>query len=67
MCTQDSWQVTGSWKKDKNMKADEDFGKGKLGVRTRKIDPDKAMDMNLDKFSTHIKVWLRRRPILDFV
>lgn len=55
---QDSWQGTGgNWKKDKKLKDDEDFGKGRLGVRPRKIDPSKAMDMELDPFtSNYVKV-----------
>lgn len=59
MCVraQDSWQISGNWKKDKKLKDDEDFGKGRLGVRPRKIDPLKAMEMDLDPFtSNHVKV-----------
>lgn len=49
--------MTGNWKKEKEVKDDEEFGKGKLGVRHRKIDPAKAMDMNVDPYtSNHVKV-----------
>lgn len=45
--------MRGNWKKDKKLKDDEDFGKGKLGVRARKVDPSKAMDMDVDSVTSN--------------
>ena len=50
------WQEGGGWRKNKK-KGEESFGEGSLGLRPRKIDPQKASEMVMDSvWSGNLKV-----------
>lgn len=54
------WQFAGgrTWRRDGH-RDDREFGEGPLGVRPKRVDPEKAMDMELSPAlsSTTLKVW----------